>query len=162
MEDHWFSMRKFGEQWVNLNSTLNGPELLTDTYFTMLLTTLQQDGGRMFVVFGELPISEADEVFTSLRRGEDGNYLDEGIGHRLGSESLDKAKALERDLRLSLARTPAEAVRAQRAAFLSRFAPKNSTSEENNQPSSSSSDSATDYSPSAPPATGLGLGLGLK
>ncbi|ODM90064.1 Ataxin-3, partial [Orchesella cincta] len=36
MEDHWFSMRKFGQQWVNLNSTLTGPELLTDTYFNML------------------------------------------------------------------------------------------------------------------------------
>ncbi|ODM97631.1 Ataxin-3 [Orchesella cincta] len=121
MEDHWFSMRKFGQQWVNLNSTLTGPELLTDTYFNMLLSTLQNEGGRLFVVFGELPFSEADEVFSNLRRTEDGSYFDDGEGHRLGSDQLDEATAMERGLRLSLAKTPAEAVRAQRAAFLSRF-----------------------------------------
>jgi len=113
MEDHWFSMRRFGQQWVNLNSTLSAPELLTDTYFNMLLSTLQQEGGRLFVVFGELPFCEADEMFSTLRRGEDGRYLDESTGHRLGSSSdhLDQSAALERDLRLSLAKTPAEAVR---------------------------------------------------
>ncbi|ODM89473.1 Ataxin-3 [Orchesella cincta] len=69
-EDHWFSMRKFGQQWVNLNSTLNAPELLTDTYFNLLLSTLQNEGGRLFVVFGELPESDADQAFSNLRRTE--------------------------------------------------------------------------------------------
>ena len=42
--DHWFSVRKLGHQWFNLNSLLTGPELISDTYLTLFLTQLQQEG----------------------------------------------------------------------------------------------------------------------
>ena len=42
--DHWFSVRKLGRQWFNLNSLLTGPELISDTYLTLFLTQLQQEG----------------------------------------------------------------------------------------------------------------------
>jgi len=42
--EHWLTVRKLGNQWFNLNSLLTGPELISDTYLTLLLTQLQQDG----------------------------------------------------------------------------------------------------------------------
>lgn len=117
-------------------------------------------GARLFVVFGELPIADADEAFSNLRRTDDGRYLDESTGHRLGDSSeLDEAVVMERGIRLSLAKTPAEAVRAQRAAFLSRFATASSSSASaiNNQSSSCSSATAVNsvntHAPSAAAAT---------
>lgn len=122
MEDHWFAIRKFGPQWINLNSTLSKPELVTDTYFSILLRTLQEEGYTIFVVFGELPECEADNLFSTLRRGEDGKYIEEveETGQILGS-NLDEEESLQRGIQLSLAKTPAEAIRTQREAFLARF-----------------------------------------
>ena len=42
--DHWFTVRKLGYQWFNLNSLLTGPELISDTYLSLFLTQLQQEG----------------------------------------------------------------------------------------------------------------------
>jgi len=44
MNDHWFSLRKFGTQWINLNSFLPAPELISDMYHLLLLDTLKKDG----------------------------------------------------------------------------------------------------------------------
>jgi len=82
-----------------------------------------QLGYTIFVVFGELPECEADNLFIALRRGEDGKYveeIEETAGYKLGSE-LDEEESLHRGIQLSLAKTPAEAIRAQREAFLNRF-----------------------------------------
>ncbi|XP_031826209.1 ataxin-3-like protein isoform X2 [Nomia melanderi] len=40
---HWFTIRKIGKQWFNLNSMLSGPQLISDTYLAMYLTQLIQD-----------------------------------------------------------------------------------------------------------------------
>lgn len=42
--DHWFTIRRLGHQWFNLNSLLTGPELISDTYLAMFLAQLQQEG----------------------------------------------------------------------------------------------------------------------
>ncbi|KAK3093807.1 hypothetical protein FSP39_020462 [Pinctada imbricata] len=60
--DHWFTVRKLGLQWFNLNSLLTGPELISDTYLSLFLTQLQQEGYSIFIVTGRLPECEADEV----------------------------------------------------------------------------------------------------
>ncbi|XP_049785796.1 ataxin-3-like isoform X2 [Schistocerca cancellata] len=60
--DHWFTIRRLGQQWFNLNSLLSGPELISDTYLAMFLAQLQQEGYSIFVVFGDLPESEADNL----------------------------------------------------------------------------------------------------
>ena len=39
--EHWFTIRKLGNQWFNLNSLLTGPELISDTYLSLFLTQLQ-------------------------------------------------------------------------------------------------------------------------
>jgi len=124
MNDHWFALRRFGPQWINLNSTLSKPELVTDTYFAIFLQTVQNEGYTIFVVFGELPECDADVLFTCLRRGEDGKYIEEieETGHRLGSVSQDdQDEELQRVLELSMAKTPSEAIRMQREQFLRRL-----------------------------------------
>lgn len=61
-KDHWFTIRKLGSQWFNLNSLLAKPELISDTYLALFLAQLQQEGYSIFVVFGNLPECEADEL----------------------------------------------------------------------------------------------------
>ncbi|TRY72970.1 hypothetical protein TCAL_15693, partial [Tigriopus californicus] len=40
--EHWFTIRRIGNQWFNLNSLLTGPELVSDTYLSLFLAQLQQ------------------------------------------------------------------------------------------------------------------------
>lgn len=61
-KDHWFTIRRLGNQWFNLNSLLTRPELISDTYLILFLAQLQQEGYSIFVVFGNLPECEADEL----------------------------------------------------------------------------------------------------
>lgn len=61
-KDHWLTIRRLGNQWFNLNSLLNGPELISDTYLTLLLAQLKNEGYSIFVVLGELPECEADQL----------------------------------------------------------------------------------------------------
>nr|CAD7424845.1 unnamed protein product [Timema monikensis] len=60
--DHWFTIRRLGHQWFNLNSLLTGPELLSDTHLTMFLAQLQQEGYSIFVVFGSFPECDVDQL----------------------------------------------------------------------------------------------------
>lgn len=61
-QDHWFSIRKIGSQWFNLNSMHSGPELISDTYLSLFLAQLQTDGYSIFVVSGNLPDCDADAI----------------------------------------------------------------------------------------------------
>ncbi|NXX89830.1 ATX3 protein, partial [Centropus bengalensis] len=66
-KEHWFTIRKLGKQWFNLNSLLMGPELISDTYLALFLAQLQQEGYSIFVVKGELPDCEADQLLQMIR-----------------------------------------------------------------------------------------------
>lgn len=61
-KDHWFTIRKIGSQWFNLNSLLNKPQLISDTYLSLFLAQLKNDGYSIFVVFGDLPECSADDI----------------------------------------------------------------------------------------------------
>ncbi|XP_066962399.1 ataxin-3-like [Macrobrachium rosenbergii] len=61
-KEHWFTVRKLGYQWFNLNSLLSFPELISDTYLSLFLTQLQHEGYSIFLVEGRLPESEADQT----------------------------------------------------------------------------------------------------
>lgn len=61
-KDHWFTIRRLGNQWFNLNSLLSKPELISDTYLALFLAQLKNDGYSIFVVLGDLPECEADEL----------------------------------------------------------------------------------------------------
>lgn len=41
---HWYAIRKLGNYWFNLNSMFKKPELISDTYLSVLLAQLQNDG----------------------------------------------------------------------------------------------------------------------
>ncbi|XP_075569494.1 ataxin-3 isoform X2 [Pelecanus crispus] len=53
--------------WFNLNSLLMGPELISDTYLALFLAQLQQEGYSIFVVKGDLPDCEADQLLQMIR-----------------------------------------------------------------------------------------------
>uniref|UniRef100_A0A2R8M946 Ataxin-3 homolog n=1 Tax=Callithrix jacchus TaxID=9483 RepID=A0A2R8M946_CALJA len=59
----FFSIQRF-----NLNSLLTGPELISDTYLALFLAQLQQEGYSIFVVKGDLPDCEADQLLQMIRR----------------------------------------------------------------------------------------------
>ncbi|KAL1516674.1 hypothetical protein ABEB36_000555 [Hypothenemus hampei] len=64
-KDHWFTIRKLGAQWFNLNSLLTRPQLISDTYLALFLAQLKNEGYSIFIVFGELPECTADEILRS-------------------------------------------------------------------------------------------------
>ncbi|MBN3305056.1 ATX3 protein, partial [Amia calva] len=66
-KEHWFTVRKLGQQWFNLNSLLTGPELISDTYLALFLAQLQQEGYSIFVIGGNLPDCEADQILGIMR-----------------------------------------------------------------------------------------------
>uniref|UniRef100_A0A8C2UFM3 ubiquitinyl hydrolase 1 n=1 Tax=Chinchilla lanigera TaxID=34839 RepID=A0A8C2UFM3_CHILA len=95
----------FSIQWFNLNSLLTGPELISDTHLALFLAQLQQEGYSIFVVRGDLPYCEADQLLQMIRvqqtvlktdleqvlEGNDGlGVLDED------EEDLQRALALSR------------------------------------------------------------------
>ncbi|XP_058802452.1 ataxin-3-like [Phymastichus coffea] len=61
---HWFTIRKLGNQWFNLNSMLSGPQLISDTYLAMYLAQLIQEGYSIFIVNGNIPKCTADSVLS--------------------------------------------------------------------------------------------------
>lgn len=62
---HWYTIRKIGKYWFNLNSMFKRPELISDTYLAVLLKQLETDGYSIFIVDGQLPRSEADMKLES-------------------------------------------------------------------------------------------------
>jgi ataxin-3 len=80
LNEHWFTLRKFGghsTRWYNLDSLLKEPEWISPTYLGMLLSQLETNGYSIFVMKGDLPISEADEVASKLPDKKDEDNLQE-------------------------------------------------------------------------------------
>ncbi|KAF2347354.1 Josephin domain [Trinorchestia longiramus] len=67
MKEHWFTIRKLGTQWFNLNSLLAYPELLSHTYVSLFLAQLQAQGYCIYIVEGALPRCEADTLLAGLK-----------------------------------------------------------------------------------------------
>ena len=130
--EHWFTIRKIGRQWFNLNSLLTGPELISDTYLSLFLIQLQREGYSIFIVSGILPNCNADnvlaeqivvqnekprllsEVNKSKTKSNDGS-VDQNLQNRGFNEREDKE--LEEVLRMSI-ESNAETERRQLEAAL--------------------------------------------
>jgi len=69
--EHWFTIRRLGSQWFNLNSLLEGPELVSNTYLGEFLAQLQQEGYDIFLVTGQLPECDADLVLQAVHAVQD-------------------------------------------------------------------------------------------
>ncbi|KAI3367737.1 hypothetical protein L3Q82_026575 [Scortum barcoo] len=118
-KEHWFTIRKLGQQWFNLNSLLTGPELISDTYLALFLAQLQQEGYSIFVIRGNLPECEAEQILGIMRVqqqqrprliGEDEAQTSAGrsatlgqteVGFGVEDEVLDEDEELKRALALS-------------------------------------------------------------
>uniref|UniRef100_A0A4W6FBT2 ubiquitinyl hydrolase 1 n=1 Tax=Lates calcarifer TaxID=8187 RepID=A0A4W6FBT2_LATCA len=95
-------------QWFNLNSLLTGPELISDTYLALFLAQLQQEGYSIFVIRGNLPECEAEQILRIMRVqqqqrprliGED--EAQTSAGYVLNDEVVDEDEELKRALALS-------------------------------------------------------------
>uniref|UniRef100_A0A3Q3JAM6 ubiquitinyl hydrolase 1 n=1 Tax=Monopterus albus TaxID=43700 RepID=A0A3Q3JAM6_MONAL len=98
----------FHEKWFNLNSLLTGPELISDTYLALFLAQLQQEGYSIFVIRGNLPECEAEQILRIMRVqqqqrprliGEDEAQTKMGFG--VEDEVVDEDEELKRALALS-------------------------------------------------------------
>lgn len=69
-KEHWFTIRKFGGHWFNLNSVFARPQYVTNTYLSILLAQLANDGYSIFVVNGNIPSSEADIRLVTMTKDE--------------------------------------------------------------------------------------------
>ncbi|RZC37275.1 Josephin domain containing protein [Asbolus verrucosus] len=119
-QSHWFTIRRIGNQWFNLNSLLAKPVLISDTYLSLFLAQLKNEGYSIFVVFGELPPCTADEIIrcnpvmaptrptlTSTSSYEDDPELQAALKLSLSQEfdsnpSNSEDEELQRALMLSL------------------------------------------------------------
>ncbi len=50
--EHWFTLRRIGQRWFNLNSMLPKPEEVRPFYLSAFLAQLQEDGYSVFIVRG--------------------------------------------------------------------------------------------------------------
>lgn len=95
-------------------------------------------GYIIFTVFGELPECDAESAFKSLRRDQDGKYIDELMetpGHRLGStrsEVLELPGGGPAEPKNST-----EDIRKQREQFLQRFNKSSAAASSGDSPNSS-------------------------
>lgn len=77
-DQHWFTLRRFGSSegagyWFNLNSFLDRPEWIGETYLGMVLQQAEAEGYSTFVVVPTdpdhpLPQTDADVITTTLPR----------------------------------------------------------------------------------------------
>ncbi|KAG7188105.1 hypothetical protein KM043_015954 [Ampulex compressa] len=94
---HWFTIRKLGSQWFNLNSMLSGPQLISDTYLAMYLAQLLQEGYSIFIVIGTFPQCPAEDVLTKApitipktKKELKTEVTPASKGYRLGTKAEDQ------------------------------------------------------------------------
>lgn len=110
-KQHWYTIRKIGPYWFNLNSVFKKPELISDTYLAILLKQLQTDGYSIFIVSGDLPRSQADLVLceTNLNVKE---ILNKQTKNKKSSKQIDNSgfddDELKKAIQMSLAENEVE------------------------------------------------------
>ncbi|XP_011877073.1 PREDICTED: ataxin-3-like isoform X1 [Vollenhovia emeryi] len=121
---HWFTIRKLGSQWFNLNSMLSGPQLISDTYLTMYLAQLLQEGYSIFIVIGTLPQCPAEDVLlknpivaTKGNTSSESKQPTTPKGQRLGTKLEDEI--LKAALAMGEVKVPRSSSTARSASALS-------------------------------------------
>ncbi|CAH8842413.1 unnamed protein product [Trichobilharzia szidati] len=92
-QHHWFTIRKIGNQWFNLNSILPAPRLISETYLTTYLAQLKEEGNSIFFIIGTLPECEADQVLSICPVTED-NVIRYSLAQQDKSKSQDDVEAV--------------------------------------------------------------------
>lgn len=115
-KDHWFTIRRIGNQWFNLNSLLPMPELISNTHLSLILAQLRNDGYSIFVVFGQLPDCDADQVLrmrpvqsisrTVIPVQKVTDEYDQDLQNAIKLSLNDDSDELEKALQFSLCDSP--------------------------------------------------------
>ena len=92
---HWYTIRKIGKYWFNLNSLFKKPQLISNTYLAVLLAQLENDGYSIFVVAGELPKGPADAILTELQLNVNDIVRQSAINQR--EENLEENEDFDDD-----------------------------------------------------------------
>ncbi|KAL6756732.1 Josephin-domain-containing protein [Haematococcus lacustris] len=83
LQEHWFTIRRVGQDWFDFNSTFPAPQALGTFYLAAFLASLRDQGFTIYVVRGNLPTPQPPQGGGS-----------QGPGHWF---SIDQAKALNAD-----------------------------------------------------------------
>ncbi len=62
---HWFTIRRFGNQYFNLNSFYYVPEFVFNPVLPAYLNLIKENGYSVFIVDGTLPVCLADQQLTA-------------------------------------------------------------------------------------------------
>merc|ERR1712072_1525505 len=59
-KEHWFALRRIGQEWFDLNSCLRTPKHFIDSQLAAAVNEAMTEGYAVFVVQGEFPKSEIE------------------------------------------------------------------------------------------------------
>lgn len=62
LQEHWFTIRRMGDDWWNFNSLLTAPAFLSTFYLSAYLGTLKDQGYTIFLVRGQFPKLQYDQI----------------------------------------------------------------------------------------------------
>jgi ataxin-3 len=102
LAEHWFTLRKFHNQWYILNSTKNGPEAITESYLSLYLNQLFVEGYSILYVDGFLPICVADEVAQTAFIMAESIKIDD-VEDQSDDTPMPSAPSLDEDEALNMA-----------------------------------------------------------
>ena len=101
LQDHWFTIRRVGDQWYNFNSLYPAPEHLSNFYLSAFLGSLQSEGWSIFVVRGNFPTECA---FSSESGNNFGQWLTPEDAERISKSTKTSGRnSKEEDLILTAA-----------------------------------------------------------
>lgn len=92
LNQHWFTIRKIGLQWFNIDSCKSGPTLISDTYLEVYLKQLELEGYTIFIILGTLPECQADAVLLT-------SPLDPSLYNTTNSRKTTKPKEKAPDVK---------------------------------------------------------------
>ena len=111
LREHWLTIRRFGQQYFDLNSISTVPKLVSDTYLALYLAQLQQSGYSIFIISGNLPPCQADEklfnntidptYYRSLTERADGGRNETTSNRRPNTSSFDEQE-IQRAIKASV------------------------------------------------------------
>lgn len=108
-KQHWYTIRRIGRYWFNLNSMFKKPELISDTYLAVLLKQLEHEGYSIFIVDGELPNSQADQILMEtdldtkeILRKQNLDKQEIKVGSELSDTSGFDSEELKNAIKMSL------------------------------------------------------------
>lgn len=112
--EHWFSLRRIGREWFDLNSCLRNPRHFTDSDLSHQVSDATKEGYSVFVVRGEFPRCALEDDHKKLLEAvqgcghyRQGHCLFAGEGQSLGGgSSQPAAAAIDPELAAAAANDP--------------------------------------------------------